>query len=120
MNDLDLTEAAIREAGWVDPEEAARLQTDLGRERFEHDETKSERDDARKMAERYRRLADGAKPVFAQRDALLPVVEAVRAAALVTGEDVTDWQRGYRACSERVLAAVDALDSGTREESTDE
>ena len=32
----------------------------------------------------------------------------VRVAAACTGEDVTAGQRGYRACSDRVLAVLDA------------
>ena len=37
-----------------------------------------------------------------------PLLADVRAAAACTGEDVTEWQRGYRACSDRVLAVLDA------------
>ena len=37
-----------------------------------------------------------------------PLLSDVRAAAACTGEDVTEWQRGYRACSDRVLAVLDA------------
>jgi len=35
------------------------------------------------------------------------IVERVRnAAAIADATDVTDWQRGYRACADRVLAAL--------------
>ncbi|HEX6970256.1 MAG TPA: hypothetical protein VF174_15785 [Micromonosporaceae bacterium] len=31
----------------------------------------------------------------------------VRGAVVVAGDDVTDWQRGYRACAENVLRVLD-------------
>lgn len=35
------------------------------------------------------------------------VVRVREAAHIADADDVTDWQRGYRACSERLLAALD-------------
>jgi hypothetical protein len=80
--------AALRDAGWVDPEEAARLRTDLGRERVEHDETKD------------------------QRDALLPVVEAARAlcAKAKPGRELHIDGPTIRTEFRALHAAVDALD----------
>lgn len=46
--------------------------------------------------------------VEAERDAARAQVAAARAAAQIADpDDVTDWQRGYRACSTLVLAALD-------------
>jgi hypothetical protein len=39
-------------------------------------------------------------------------VQRVREWVACTGEDVTDWQRGYRSCSERAVAALDLGSAG--------
>ncbi|MFF2520192.1 hypothetical protein [Streptomyces sp. NPDC058086] len=42
------------------------------------------------------------------REELFAVIRRVRTAVHVADDrDVTDWQRGYQACSERALAALD-------------
>jgi hypothetical protein len=43
-----------------------------------------------------------------ERDAAEAKLAEIRAACAVADPvDVTDWQRGYRACSDRILAIVD-------------
>lgn len=46
--------------------------------------------------------------LIADREQLAAAITRITAAAHVADdEDVTDWQRGYRACADRVLAALD-------------
>lgn len=56
------------------------------------------------------REALGTESPTPDADGLSDVIARVRAAARIEDDqDVTDWQRGYRACSERVLAALDGV-----------
>lgn len=88
--------AALRDSGWVDPEETAKRAQKLTA--------------SGKLAER---LSTHVMSAIAQRDALLPVVEAAKAYA----EAVADPSLATIERVERLIAAVDALES--REESTD-
>lgn len=81
--------AALRDAGWVDPEEAARLRAD------------------------YWRAREDRSQFMGERDALLPVVEAAKAWRKVyagTAKNVA---------INALAAAVDALDSGSGTEAGD-
>ncbi|HEX6968922.1 MAG TPA: hypothetical protein VF174_08970 [Micromonosporaceae bacterium] len=66
--------AALREAGWVDPEEAARLRSDYWRAREDRSQFMGERDEARATKDMHKERAQQA---IAERDALLPVAEEV-------------------------------------------
>lgn len=135
--------AALRATGWVDPEEAARLRGELGhwtsgrrrkgmpvvesvpdglqyavalvREQHADNLAEAQSDLLRDAGIRLRDLSDVASRLLAERDALLPVVEAARA--------WRDWHGTERCVArdgrwvdvlskeERALAAaVDALD----------
>lgn len=141
----DLLAAALRDSGWVDPEEAARLRTsrDMYQSAYMSADKvldralgSNEEDGAGEgLAADVALLAQHRDEARAERDALLPVVEAAKV-LLETWDgasfvDPDDWQiaAGYmsmisvqdghavEAAFDRIKAAVDALES--REESTD-
>lgn len=93
--EADVTLAALREAGWVDPEEAARLREEL---RVEHQAAVNEA-----------RLFDEAR---AARDALLPVVEAAKAWRAANRHLPPPHSATFRVEQLHALAAaVDALNT---------
>jgi hypothetical protein len=103
--------AALREAGWVDPEEAARLRSDYWRAREDRSQFMGERDEARATKDMHKERAQQA---IAERDALLPVVEAAKAWRVgVAPEYMAGNLRGYEWTLYDAVAAVDALDSGS-------
>lgn len=98
--------SALRDAGWVDPEEAAQRQ---------------------KFVERLKQLLEHAEAIVAERDALLPVAEAAKAWAaavhaasaagiLTPGRSAGDASDAARDAGDRLAAAVDAWES--RKETT--
>lgn len=92
--------AALRDSGWVDPGGAEQLRLELAEALA----------DLRKAREKNERLQ-------AQRDALLPVVEAAKVRAQVvrdlhySGSGAPGWTDRDRESDAAVLAAVDALES---------
>ncbi len=50
--------------------------------------------------------ADVAPRIIELASHLRGIIAQARQAVSVTGEDVTDWQRGYRACSERAMKVL--------------
>ena len=61
-----------------------------------------------RLTQSRQRWVDRADALASQRDGHARTIDRVRhAVRIADAEDATDWQRGYRACSERALTALD-------------
>lgn len=105
--------AALRDSGWVDPDEAARRLT------VTNEIIDAQHEKARKNTVEWRQFRAEHDKTLAERDALLPVVEAARAWR-AQHRTMVDWHElddGAIRAHNALIAAVDAWES--REESTD-
>lgn len=90
---------ALRDSGWVDPEEAARLREQLAETQHQRNRAEDTADDRGAALDR----------IEAERDALLPVVEAARPVAEAIRLNLHALFGTAVAVGERFVAAVDAL-----------